>query len=79
MEIKIEKRSKHYGDLHKWVNKVIQSCKTKEQIRSTKQLIGVFKNQMEKNKINEQLIFTIISDLEMSLIVKTHTIKVFTQ
>ena len=77
MEIKIEKRSKHYGDLHKWVNKVIQSCETKEQIRSTKQLIGLFKNQMEKNKVNEQLIFTIISDLEMSLIVKTHTIKVF--
>lgn len=73
----MDKRSTHYGDLSKWVNKVIQSCETKDQIRSTKQLIGFFKKQMEKNKVNEQLIFTIISDLEMNLIVKTHTIKNF--
>jgi hypothetical protein len=47
----MEKRSTHYGDVSKWVEKVIDSCETQEQTHSAWQLVWNFEKQMSKNKV----------------------------
>jgi hypothetical protein len=42
-----EKRSKHYGDVAKWVESVIDSCVTIEQVLSARELVRNFKLQMD--------------------------------
>jgi hypothetical protein len=44
----MEKRSKHYGDVAKWVESVIDSCVTIEQVLSARELVRNFKLQMDK-------------------------------
>jgi len=48
----MEKRSTHYGDIQKWIEKVIDSCETYDQVHSTRNLIWNFEKQMTKNKVN---------------------------
>ena len=48
----MEKRSTHYGDVQIWIEKVIDSCKTYDQVHSTRNLIWNFEKQMTKNKVN---------------------------
>ena len=38
----MENRSRHYGDIKLWIEKVIDSCETMEQIKTTKKLISNF-------------------------------------
>ena len=55
----MEKRSTHYGDLQKWIEKVIDSCETYEQTRSARRLVWNFEKQMVRNKIDSGIVYTI--------------------
>jgi hypothetical protein len=55
----MEKRSTHYGDVQKWIEKVIDSCETYEQIRSVRVLVWNFEKQMVRNKVDSGIIYTI--------------------
>ena len=44
--IKMDKRSTHYGDVAKWIEKVIDSCDTYQQTFTTKQLVRNFEKQL---------------------------------
>jgi hypothetical protein len=41
--------SKHYGDVYKWVSKVIESCKTQEQEKTARKLIDNYINNLYYN------------------------------
>ena len=45
----MEKRSTHYGDVAKWIEKVIDSCETYQQTFTAKKLIRNFEDQLRKN------------------------------
>jgi len=45
----MEKRSTHYGDVAKWIEKVIDSCETHQQTFTVNKLIRNFRNQLMKN------------------------------
>jgi len=42
----MEKRSTHYGDISKWIEKVIDSCETYQQTHSARQLVRNFRKQL---------------------------------
>lgn len=42
----MEKRSTHYGDVSKWIEKVINSCETRDQLFSAKRLIYNFQDKL---------------------------------
>jgi len=42
----MEKRSNHYGDVSKWIEKVIDSCETYQQTLTAKKLIRNFEKQL---------------------------------
>ena len=42
----MEQRSTHYGDVAKWIEKVIDSCETYQQTLTAKKLIRNFENQL---------------------------------
>jgi hypothetical protein len=44
----MENRSKHYGDVSNWIEKVIDSCETIEQTFTAKRLIRNFRKQLMK-------------------------------
>jgi hypothetical protein len=71
---KMENRSRHYGDVVKWVEKVIDSCETYQQILTAKMLIHNFDKQMYRNKLNISLIWSIRSSLDLSLSFKRNEI-----
>ena len=45
----MEKRSNHYGDVAKWIEKVIDSCETLQQTHSARQLVRNFEKQLMRN------------------------------
>lgn len=55
----MEKRSTHYGDIQKWIEKVIDSCETYDQTRSARSLVWNFEKQMVKNKVDRNIVYTI--------------------
>jgi len=46
----MEKRSTHYGDVAKWIEKVIDSCETYQQTHAANQLVRNFRNQLMRTK-----------------------------
>ena len=66
----MENRSKHYGDVEKWVKKVIDSCETYQQTFGAKSLIKNFEDQMKKNKVDSSLIWSVSSSLSFELTLK---------
>jgi hypothetical protein len=48
----MEKRSTHYGDVQKWIEKVIDSCETYQHTITTKALIRNFTNQMKRKEVD---------------------------
>lgn len=42
----MDKRSTHYGDVAKWIEKVIDSCETYQQTFTAKQLVRNFEKQL---------------------------------
>jgi hypothetical protein len=66
----MENRSKHYGDVEKWVKKVIDSCETYQQTFGAKSLIKNFEDQMKRNKVDSSLIWSVSSSLYFELSLK---------
>lgn len=63
----MEKRSKHYGDVQKWIEKVIDSCETYQQTFVVKRLIVNFQKQMRVNEVDPYFTLSVISILEIRL------------
>ena len=42
----MEQRSTHYGDVAKWIEKVINSCETYQQTHSARRLVRNFEKQL---------------------------------
>ena len=47
----MKKRSEHYGDVSKWIEKVIDSCETYEQTTTAERLVSNFNNQLKIKQI----------------------------
>ena len=45
----MNKRSTHYGDVAKWIEKVIDSCETHQQTFTARKLVNNFRTQLMKN------------------------------
>jgi hypothetical protein len=67
---KMDKRSTHYGDVVKWIEKVIDSCETYQQTFGARMLIINFGRQMSRNKVDTRLMWGIRSSLELTLTIK---------
>jgi len=63
----MEKRSTHYGDIEKWVRKVIDSCETYQQTFNARMLVRNFVKQMYRNKVDSNLVWSVRSSLETAL------------
>jgi hypothetical protein len=66
----MEKRSKHYGDVAKWLEKVIDSCETYQQTMTARKLVLNFRNQLQRkypDKYWNDYHYTVISTLEHML------------
>jgi len=63
----MENRSRHYGDVDKWVRKVINSCETYQQTISVRSLIHNFESQMRRNKVDRSLIWSVRASLDLEL------------
>jgi hypothetical protein len=66
----MEKRSKHYGDVAKWIEKVIDSCETYQQVMTARKLVQNFRDQLQTkypDKYWYDYHYTIVSSLENML------------
>ena len=61
----MEQHSKHYSNTHKWVKKIINSCKTYEQVNTCHKIIQLWENKtrLENPKINGVEISMMCSEL----------------
>ena len=69
----MENRSTHYGDISKWVEKVIDSCETHQQTFGAKQLVRNFEKQLRRKSTEKywrEHYYNIISPLEIRLRIK---------
>lgn len=69
----MEKRSTHYGDVAKWIEKVIDSCETYQQTHAANQLVRNFRNQLMRTKPDKywsEYNYDVIWPLENLLIYK---------
>ena len=63
----------HYGDLYRWVEKVINSCETEEQLKGADRLIYLFSNHETVREIwnnDYKLYSTLTGDLNRLIMVK---------
>ena len=63
----MENRSRHYGDVEKWIRKVIDSCETYQQTFSARMLVCNFEKQMDRNKVDRNLVWSVRASLDMAL------------
>jgi hypothetical protein len=63
----MEKRSEHYGDVEKWVRKVIDSCETYQQTFAARILVRNFEKQMDRNKVDRNLVWSVRASLDLEL------------
>ena len=66
----MEKRSEHYGDVSKWIEKVIDSCETYEQTTTAERLVSNFNKQLKTKRIEKywrEHFYNLISPLESKL------------
>jgi hypothetical protein len=71
----MEKRSTHYGDVQRWIEKVIDSCETYEQTHSARVLVWNFEKQMKRNKVDSFIIYTIGHNLRDVISYKVQAIR----
>jgi hypothetical protein len=63
----MENRSTHYGDVEKWVRKVIDSCETYQQTFAARILVRNFEKQMDRNKVDRNLVWSVRASLDLEL------------
>jgi hypothetical protein len=74
----MENRSTHYGDLAKWIEKVIDSCETYQQTFTASKLVTNFRKQLMKNtpdKYWNSLQYDVIWPLENKIVYKRNELK----
>lgn len=74
----MENRSRHYGDLSKWIEKVIDSCETYQQTFVASKLVTNFRKQLMKNtpdKYWSNLQYDVIWPLENKIVYKRNELK----
>ena len=67
----MEKRSTHYGDVAKWIEKVIDSCETYQQTFTVEKLIRNFEKQLIRStpdKYWRDYQYSVIRSLEHKLL-----------
>ena len=64
----MNKNEVHYGDLIKWVHKVIDSCQTREQVKTAERLIDNFSHQPQIKQLDVNLYFEIIREMRNNCI-----------
>ena len=72
----MEKRSTHYGDVAKWIEKVIDSCETYQQTITAKQLVINFQKQLMRttpDKYRRDYQYSVIWPLEDLVAIKRQT------
>ena len=47
----MEKRSIHYGDVAKWIEKVIDSCETYNQLITARNLVSNFRKRLSSDNL----------------------------
>lgn len=47
----MEKRSIHYGDVAKWIEKVIDSCETHNQLITARNLVSNFRKRLSSDNL----------------------------
>jgi hypothetical protein len=61
----MENRSTHYGDVAKWIEKVIDSCETRQQTITARNLISNFRNQLLSDKeYHSKYAYSVIEPLD---------------
>jgi hypothetical protein len=63
----MDKRSTHYGDVAKWIEKVIDSCETYQQTFAARILVRNFEKQMDRNKVDRNLVWSVRDSLDLEL------------
>jgi hypothetical protein len=73
----MDKRSSHYGDVKKWIEKVIDSCETYEQTFTAKKLINNFSKNLIKftSPKTKREFYNIITVLELELSAKKQELR----
>jgi len=74
----MEKRSKHYGDVSKWIEKVIESCETFQQTIVARKLVSNFRKQLlntTPDKYWRDYQYDFIWSLENKLTVKRDSLR----
>ena len=66
----MEKRIEHYGDITKWIEKVIDSCETYQQTFTARKLISNFENKLSKEKSYSRLSWATTDPLRDKLDIK---------
>jgi hypothetical protein len=61
----MKKRSRHYGDVANWIEKVIDSCKTRDQVFSCQKLIHNFENTKEFKNLDLNIRWSVKVPLDM--------------
>ena len=74
----MEKYIKHYSNTHKWVKKIINSCKTYEQVNTCHKIIQLWENKtrLENPKIDGFKISMMCSELYYLIETKLKTLSV---
>ena len=61
----MEKRSIHYGDVAKWIEKVIDSCETHNQLITARNLVSNFRNRLSSdNNYHSKYHYSVIVPLD---------------
>jgi hypothetical protein len=74
----MENRSRHYGDVAKWIEKVIDSCETYQQTFTASKLVRNFRKQLMKitpDKYWNSLQYDVIWPLENKIIHKRNQLR----
>ena len=66
--------SKHYGDVQKWIEQVIESCETHRQLNNVENLIDNF-DQYLINYVNPDYSYDLTRKLRVSAYIKSKEIK----
>lgn len=53
-EKRVMEKIVHYGDIHKWVKKVILSCETQQQLNSAERLVRYFDNHSSLTELKNK-------------------------
>jgi hypothetical protein len=73
----MEKRSIHYGDVAKWIEKVIDSCETHNQLITARNLVSNFRKRLSSdNFFHSKYYYSVIVPLDDRISYKRDNLRV---